>query len=103
MKRSKRLILALVAGYLVGSSLFGPSGTLEAAPVEQGVAQAVKVNLNEADAAELESIRGVGPTLAQRILEYREAHGRFEQLEDLVEVPGIGQAKFERMKDQITL
>lgn len=103
MQKSKRLILVLVAGTLVGSSLLAPLGRLEAAPAEKAAAQAPKVNINQADAGELESIRGVGPTLAQRIIEFREAHGRFEHLEDLVQVPGIGQAKLERMKEQITL
>jgi competence protein ComEA len=95
--------MVLVASFLVGSSLLAPSGRLNAAPAVENVAGASKVSINKADATELESIRGVGPTLAERILQYREANGRFENLEDLVQVPGIGQAKFEKMKDQITL
>ena len=105
MKRYNRWFLALVSGWLLGGSLFGPLGPLHAAPVEAvAVAEAVsQVNVNEADAKELESIRGIGPMLAQRILQFREANGPFEQLEDLVQVPGIGQAKFDKIKSQVTL
>lgn len=61
------------------------------------------VNLNKASLEDLQSIRGVGPALADRILQYRQEHGRFEKVEDLVNVRGIGQAKFEKMKSQISI
>jgi competence protein ComEA len=63
----------------------------------------VSVSINKADAVELESIKGIGPMLAQRILDYRAANGPFKQLEDLVQVPGIGQGKFEKIKSQLSL
>ncbi len=49
-----------------------------------------KLALNSASAAELESIPGIGPVTAQRILEIRKLRGRFDTLDDLLEVPGIG-------------
>ena len=61
-----------------------------------------KVNINTADAASLESLPGIGPALAQRIIAYREAHGPFERIEDVMEVSGIGTATFEGMQDLIT-
>lgn len=61
-----------------------------------------KVNINAADAAALESLPGIGPTLAQRILDYRQANGPFGQIEDIVQVSGIGPATFEKMRDLIT-
>ena len=61
------------------------------------------VNVNKASAAELETVKGIGPMLAERIVTYRETHGRFDHLEDLVQVPGIGQAKLERIKSQLAL
>ena len=105
MKLRKRCLLVLLTGSLLGSSLWGPSGSLQAAPAVQGKAPAEQalVSINKANAPELESIRGIGPMLAKRILQYREANGHFEHLEDLIHVPGIGQAKFERIKGQITL
>ena len=59
------------------------------------------VDLNRADAAELETLPGVGPVLADRIVAYREANGPFSTIEDLLSVPGIGEAKLEAMRDAV--
>ncbi len=61
-----------------------------------------KVNINTASKEELESLPGIGPTLAQRIIEYREENGPFSSAEDLLNVKGIGEKKLEKIKDQIT-
>lgn len=96
------LVLGLAGGLLAGS-LFGPVRGLQAAPAEKASAAETLVSINRADASDLERVKGIGPMLAQRIVQYREDQGRFERLEDLVNVPGIGQAKFERLKSQVTL
>lgn len=72
-------------------------------PDEGSVQTMQPVNLNKATLDELQSIRGVGPVIAQRIVDYRVAHGPFRVLEELAQVNGIGQAKYEKMKDQMTL
>lgn len=59
------------------------------------------VDLNRSSAAELEELPGVGPVLAARIVEYREANGPFSAVEDLLDVGGIGEAKLEAMRDAI--
>ena len=56
------------------------------------------VNLNEADATELETLPGVGPATAQAIIDYRSEHGRFRSVDDLLNVRGIGPAKLEQIK-----
>lgn len=56
------------------------------------------VDLNLADAASLEALPGVGPALAQRIISWREANGRFGSVDQLLEVPGIGPVKFEDLR-----
>lgn len=61
-----------------------------------------KVNINTADAAALETLPGVGPVTAERIIEYRQAHGPFAAVEEIQDVSGIGPATFERLKDHIT-
>ncbi len=61
------------------------------------------VNINTALAFELESLPGIGPALAQRIVEYRNANGPFLSTEDIVNVPGIGPGTYERIKDLITV
>lgn len=61
------------------------------------------VNINTADAAELTKLKGIGPAMAQRIVEYREENGAFQSTEELQRVRGIGKAKFAKLKEQITL
>jgi len=65
--------------------------------------QASLVNINSASATELESLPGVGPVLAQRIMEYRESEGGFSSVEQLRKVEGIGPKKFEQLKDKVTI
>ena len=104
MQTKQRWFLVVLTACLMGTSVFGIAQRLEAAPASEKVShEQVLVNVNKGNASELESIRGIGPMLAERIIKYREANGRFERLEDLVRVPGIGQAKFEKIKSQVTL
>ena len=62
-----------------------------------------KININTANLEELEQIMGVGPVIAQRIIDYRNEHGPFQRIEDIKNVKGIGDATFEKMKDEITV
>jgi competence protein ComEA len=75
------------------------SGQTAPTPVSPPVGQ--KINLNTATAAELDSLPGIGPVMAQRILDYRAQHGPFARSEDLLEVSGIGEATFNRLKDAV--
>jgi competence protein ComEA len=61
------------------------------------------LNVNTATEAELESLPGVGPSLARRIVEYRQANGPFQTADDLQNVSGIGPSKFDKMADFIRL
>lgn len=62
-----------------------------------------KVNINEAMQTELEGLPGIGPSLASRIIEYRETNGKFKKIEDLQNVKGIGDAKFNDIKDKVSI
>lgn len=62
-----------------------------------------KVNINTANQSELDELPGIGPSTAQKIIEYREENGNFETIEDVQNVKGIGDAKFEDIKDKITV
>jgi len=68
-----------------------------------GGASAGPVNINTATAAELETLPGIGPKTADTIIEYREANGPFETIEDIMNVPGIGEGTFEKIKDRIAV
>ncbi|MGW5239079.1 helix-hairpin-helix domain-containing protein [Monashia sp. NPDC004114] len=72
-------------------------------PGAAGTADAPAVSLNSADLASLDSLPGVGPVLAQRILDWRAAHGRFTSIDELGEVSGIGDKLMARLRPRVTL
>jgi competence protein ComEA len=67
-----------------------------------GGAAAAPINLNSATAEQLDTLDGVGPATAQKILEYRTQHGGFASVDDLAQVSGIGPKKLEALKAQVT-
>jgi competence ComEA-like helix-hairpin-helix protein len=75
-----------------------PSATPTPAP-----SQSEKININTAGLAELDKITGVGPVIGQRIIDYRNTNGPFQKIEDIKNVNGIGDIKFEKMKNEITI
>lgn len=60
-----------------------------------------KIRINSATADEIESLNGIGPSKAQAIIDYREENGLFQSVEDLLEVPGIGEKTLENLKEDI--
>jgi competence protein ComEA len=76
------------------------------APAARGAAAATAsapLNLNTATQAQLESLPGIGPAAAQRILEYRQKNGSFKKIEDLMNVKGIGEKSFLKLKPLISV
>ena len=61
------------------------------------------VNLNTATVAQLETLPGIGPATAQRILEYRQKSGGFKKVEELMNVRGIGEASFLKIKPLVSI
>ena len=66
-------------------------------------APAGQISINTADEKALDSLPGIGPTMAKRIVEYRQANGSFQSLDELKKVKGIGTAKFDKLKDKVCL
>jgi competence protein ComEA len=93
MKKSNRQILTVILlfTFLLGTGI-GPA-------LAQ---QQVKVNINKATVDELSTLKRIGPSYAQRIVDYREQNGPFEKPEDIMKVRGIGLKTFEANKDMIT-
>ena len=65
--------------------------------------EGAKVNINTASQAELDSLPGIGPALAQRIIDFRVENGNFNSIEDIQNVKGIGDSKYEDIKDKIVV
>ena len=61
------------------------------------------ININTADLDQLMTLKGIGPALAQRILDYRKEHGPFSSVEELLEVKGIGESTLEKFRDHVTI
>lgn len=73
-------------------------GGRNAPPTEPG-----PLDLNRATAQELTTLPGIGEVLAQRIVDYREAHGPFRSVEELIAVEGIGEGKLEKLRELVTV
>ena len=69
----------------------------------ESVAPTGKININTATSKELQSLPGIGETLADRILDYRASNGPFTDLRQLMDVEGIGEKKFEAIQNYITI
>lgn len=108
-KEVKKVLGVLV----IATFFFGGLSMIAAGKVLAGQPKAVlqlqeqpsagAVNINKATAEELDSIRGVGPVLADRIIKFREQNGAFKNVDDLSKVRGINGAKFQKIKDQVTI
>jgi comEA protein len=110
----RRLMFALVI--LVATLISGASTSWAQAQAARG-AQAARtgssskarataanpVNLNSASAAQLQTLPGVGASAAQRIVEYRQKNGNFKKIEELMNVKGIGEKSFLKLKPLITV
>ena len=92
MTATKRMMILLVALAMV-MAFSAPSWAGDAG----------KINLNKATAAELSQLKGIGMKYAERIVQYRDKNGPFKNVEDLLNVQGIGPKTLEKNKDRITV
>jgi len=95
----------LAAAVADGQHVYVPRQGEQDLPVEPPANRAAgeeRVNINTADAATLETLPGIGPSLAQRIVEYRQANGPFATVQDIMNVSGIGPGIFAKIEELIT-
>ncbi|WP_220502988.1 ComEA family DNA-binding protein [Microbispora sp. H10885] len=88
-----------VGGPAPSGAAAGPGAPPEGAAMPGGVV----VNLNTATAGQLDALPGVGGVIAQRIVDYRDARGGFQSVDQLKDVPGIGERKFAELRDKVTV
>jgi len=79
----------------------GPAGSSDTAGLPK--AGDGKININKASKSELMDLPGIGTVLASRIVDYRDRHGDFSRIEDIRNVSGIGEKRFEAIQDKITV
>ena len=113
MTKTEWMLLALTGVFLCGLLTLYASdqrrladGSLEtesAALQESFMPDVSPLDLNTATAEELDTLPGIGPALAERIVAYRETNGPFEHVEEILEVSGIGEAKFADLEGRITV
>ena len=72
-------------------------------PAKASAAAVGTVNLNTATQAQLEALPGIGPAAAKRIMEYRQKNGGFKKIEELMNVKGIGEKSFLKLKQYLTV
>ena len=82
----------------------GTSGTASfSSPYESGSDSSRLININTADSTALQELTGVGPATAEKIINYRNENGKFNRIDDIKNVSGIGDKTFEKFKDKITV
>ena len=99
---SRALCALVVAGCLCAASTVA-SAQSKAASGKAAAAPAAIVNLNTATVTQLATLPGIGETAARRIIEYRDKNGGFKKVEELMNVKGIGEKSFLKLKPLITL
>ncbi len=78
-------------------------GALALCATQPALADSSPININTATAAELASLKGIGPAKAQAIVEHREKNGQFKSIDDLKLVHGIGDKMLEQLRPQVTV
>ena len=96
------LFVMLLFVLIVGPAVAHDNNT-EVAKSNETLASMKQVNINEADADTLATLKGIGKDRALKIIEYREQNGAFQKPEDIMKVKGIGRKIFEQNKDLITI
>jgi len=94
---SRLLAMALVAGLSTAAAAVAED------PAAPAVSAGKKININQATSAQLAMLPRIGAKVADRIVEYRKAHGSFNQPEQLMEVKGIGEKLFLQLKPYLSL
>jgi len=95
-------IMALLT-LLIVNPAFAEAGKEVATQSNETLASMDKININQADAKTLTTLKGIGKDRAVKIIEYRETNGPFEKVEDLMKVKGIGKKIFEQNKNVLSV
>ena len=98
-----RMMMAALLVLGLGTTTLAAQESGRVPAPKPSAASVIPVNLNTATTAQLESLPGIGPATAERIVEYRQEHGGFKKIEELMNVRGIGEVSFLKLKALVTL
>jgi len=100
-----RILMAAILGIAVSAAVASAQNkaTAPKAAATVTATATAPVNLNTATVEQLATIPGVGPKMAERIIDYRQKNGGFKKVEDLMNVSGVGEKSFLKMKPLITV
>lgn len=96
-------VMVSVAMLFTSGAYAAGMGADKTAAVAKENAKSKLININTADADELQKLPRIGPKMALRIIDYRKENGKFKRIEDIMKVRGIGEKTFQGFEDKITI
>lgn len=104
VRRAGWMAVAVVLGWVPGWAAGALPAAGEAASALAAQEERIEpIDVNRATSEELQRVPGIGPATAQRIIEWREQHGPYERLEDLLNIRGIGEKTLEKLRPYLTV
>ena len=98
-----QLVTAFLLVFVLACASAVPAAAAPSATPKAAASEARPIDINTADGATLESVPGIGKSLSQRILSFREKNGPFQSVDDLLKVQGVGEKSIQKLRPYLTV